>query len=50
MHFLFVTLFPKYLNFARRIYEISSVIRGCIQKFSDWHPGARTANGTTLCH
>jgi hypothetical protein len=25
-------------------------IRGCIQKFSDWPPGARTANGTALCH
>jgi hypothetical protein len=25
-------------------------IRGCIQKFSDWPPGARTANGTVLCH
>jgi hypothetical protein len=23
---------------------------GCIQKFSDWPPGARTANGTALCH
>jgi hypothetical protein len=25
-------------------------VRGCIQKFPDWPPGARTANGTTLCH
>jgi hypothetical protein len=25
-------------------------IQGCIQKFSDWLPGARTANGTALCH
>jgi hypothetical protein len=25
-------------------------VRGCIQKFSDWPPGARTANGTALCH
>jgi hypothetical protein len=23
---------------------------GCIQKFPDWPPGARTANGTDLCH
>jgi len=22
----------------------------CIQKFPDWQPGARTANGTTFCH
>jgi hypothetical protein len=25
-------------------------IKGCIQKFPDWPPGARTANGTALCH
>jgi hypothetical protein len=25
-------------------------IRGCIQKFPDWPPGARTANDTALCH
>jgi hypothetical protein len=25
-------------------------IRGCIQKFPDWQPGARTADGTALCH
>jgi hypothetical protein len=25
-------------------------IRGCIQKFPDWPPGARTANGTALYH
>jgi hypothetical protein len=24
-------------------------IWGCIQKFPDWPPGARTANGTALC-
>jgi len=24
--------------------------RGCIQKFADWPPGTRTANGTALCH
>jgi hypothetical protein len=27
-----------------------SEIRRCIQKFPDWSPGARTANGTALCH
>jgi len=26
------------------------VIGGCIQKFPDWPPGARIANGTALCH
>jgi hypothetical protein len=25
-------------------------IWGCIEKFPDWPPGARTANGTALCH
>jgi hypothetical protein len=25
-------------------------VRGCIQKFPDWPPGARTANGIALCH
>jgi hypothetical protein len=27
-----------------------SKIRGCIQKFPDWPPGSRTANGRALCH
>jgi hypothetical protein len=26
------------------------VVRGCIQKFQDWPPGARTENGKPLCH
>jgi hypothetical protein len=26
------------------------ILRWCIQKFPDWPPGARTANGTALCH
>jgi hypothetical protein len=25
-------------------------LRGCIQKFPDWPPGSRIANGTPLCH
>jgi hypothetical protein len=25
-------------------------LRGCIRKFPDWPLGARTANGTALCH
>jgi len=25
-------------------------IRGCIQTFPGWPPGARTANGTAPCH
>jgi len=26
------------------------IVRGCIQKFPDWPPAARNANGTVLCH
>jgi len=29
---------------------VTGNIRGCIQKFPDWPRGARTANGTALCH
>jgi hypothetical protein len=29
---------------------ITRDLRGCIQTFPDWPPGARTANGTSLCH
>jgi hypothetical protein len=25
-------------------------VQGCIQNFPDWPPGARSANGTALCH
>jgi len=25
-------------------------LRGCIQTFPDWPPGARTANDAALCH
>jgi len=28
----------------------ASCVRGCIQKFPDWPPQARPANGTDLCH
>jgi hypothetical protein len=27
-----------------------TIILGYIQKFPDWPPEARTANGTALCH
>jgi hypothetical protein len=30
--------------------SIAKVIRRCIQKFPDRSPGARTANGSALCH
>jgi hypothetical protein len=29
---------------------LSRDLRGCIEKFPDWPPGARTAKGTALCH
>jgi hypothetical protein len=31
-------------------YASTHTIGGCIQKFPDWPPGARIANGTALCH
>jgi hypothetical protein len=30
--------------------HLCSHIRGCIQKFPVWPPGAKTANGTALCY
>jgi hypothetical protein len=30
--------------------NLRRMTRGCIQKFPDWPLGARTANGTALCH
>jgi hypothetical protein len=30
--------------------HVKEDIRGCMQKFPDWPPGARTANDTALCH
>jgi hypothetical protein len=30
--------------------RIVLTLRGCIRKFPDWPPGARTANDTALCH
>jgi len=30
--------------------QIVCDIQGCIEKFPDWLPGVRTANGTALCH
>jgi hypothetical protein len=37
------------INKNRFIY-IYIYMWGFIQKFPDWPPGARTANGTALCH
>jgi hypothetical protein len=38
------------MNFSERFYCEHIYIRGCIQKFPDCPPGARTANATALCH
>jgi hypothetical protein len=35
---------------ATRIPRRMLIKRGCTQKFPDWPPGARTANGTAFCH
>jgi hypothetical protein len=45
---LFLVLF---LSHSRQIqgYDIDNNLRGYIQKFPDWPPGARTASGTALC-
>jgi hypothetical protein len=39
----------NHLHLIPRI-RIRGAIRGCIQKLPDRPPGARTANGTALCH
>jgi hypothetical protein len=30
--------------------QTGNEVLGCIEKFPDWPPGAKTANGTALCH
>jgi hypothetical protein len=40
----------KALIKLRPTWSKREVIRGCLQKFPDWPLGARTANGTALCH
>jgi hypothetical protein len=34
----------------RFLFACLQTLQVCIQKFPDWPPGARTANGTALCH
>jgi hypothetical protein len=43
-------LFPMNCYAINLLLEMHRHIRGCIQKFPDWPPGAKTANGTALCH
>jgi len=38
------------LVLALRFTHTHTHTQGCIQKFPDWPPGARTVNGTALCH
>jgi hypothetical protein len=42
------SLHEQQLSWRIELGEIK--VGGCIQKFPDWQPGARTANGTALCH
>jgi len=40
-----------YLNNTNSYYVIQHThIRGSVQKFPDWPPGARTTNDKALCH
>jgi hypothetical protein len=38
------------VHYAATMFHCTGDIRGYIQKFPDWPPGARTVNGTALCH
>jgi hypothetical protein len=46
--------FPLHVNMQPAFFVApfcsTVAIRGCIHKFPDWSPGARTASGTALCH
>jgi hypothetical protein len=41
---------PIFETYGQISTVIKDNIRGCNQKFPDWSPGARTANGIALCH
>jgi len=43
---------PLTVNFVTLICSDNALyhVRVCIQKFPDWPPGTRTANGTVLWH
>jgi hypothetical protein len=41
---------PFLFLFLNEDMKVASQVRGCIQKFPDWPPGARIANGKALCH
>jgi len=43
-------LIPILLLPLTRLFLGAVYTRGHIQKFPDWPPGTRTANGTALCH
>jgi hypothetical protein len=47
--FVFMSIYILYTNLL--LAELIKMhLRGLVQKFPDWPPGARTANVTTLCH
>jgi hypothetical protein len=52
LHDLSLSLFNDDVPKLLRLYSVKwdGEIRRCIQKFPDWPPGVRTANGTALCH
>jgi hypothetical protein len=47
-----VDLFKETRERANSVSLLCSLcfLQGCIQKFLDWPPGARSANGTAHCH
>jgi hypothetical protein len=49
-HFLQEKIFQSHNGPEMTIISLCMYVRGCIQKFPDCLSGARTANGTALCH
>jgi hypothetical protein len=49
--FLVESTIRSFWNVVKLTNQVSNwlTVRGCIQKFPEWPPGARTANGTALC-
>jgi hypothetical protein len=40
----------SYAGYYNETFKGKGILGDCIQKFPDWLPGARTANGTAICH
>jgi len=45
-----VNIKPKRINNKEHNIPSIAMVGGCIQKCTDWPPGATTANGTAFCH